>query len=186
VLGATTESSRSPAWSSGGRRHKPTGRDLHPGLAGLVAGAVSMALGEYVSVSSHAIPNSPPGHRETRIAEYPAAELAELARALSGQRLSSGTALRVAKELTAHDPLAAHLRPNSASNSTNSPAPAGRRRVRGVVPARALLPLVAILLPPAGWRVPVTVVAVLAALALTATISAHLSGANNAGCCCVS
>jgi len=150
------------------------------GLAGLVAGAVSMALGEYVSVSSQRDTELAALATEKReLREYPAAELAELAALYQAKGLSSGTALRVAKELTAHDPLAAHaeaelgLKLDELTSPWQAAAASAVSFLLG-----ALLPLVAILLPPAGWRVPVTVVAVLAALALTATISARLSGAN--------
>src|SRR5450830_264318 len=80
------------------------------GIAGLVAGAVSMALGEYVSVSSqrdseHALLAKEKLELETD----PDAELAELTGLYEAQGLSPDTARRVAEELTAHDVLAAHL-----------------------------------------------------------------------------
>src|SRR5664280_2791271 len=71
------------------------------GLAGLVAGAVSMALGEYVSVSSQR-------DSETAQLAQEGRELAELTAIYAAKGLSAGTARQVAVELTAHDALAAH------------------------------------------------------------------------------
>jgi VIT1/CCC1 family predicted Fe2+/Mn2+ transporter len=150
------------------------------GLAGLVAGAVSMALGEYVSVSSQRDTELAALATEKReLRDYPEAELAELTALYQAKGLSRGTARTVAQELTAHDPLAAHLDVElglDPDEFTNPWQAAGASAVSFLL--GALLPLMAILLPPPAWRVPVTVVAVLAALALTAAISARLSGAN--------
>jgi VIT1/CCC1 family predicted Fe2+/Mn2+ transporter len=150
------------------------------GLAGLVAGAVSMALGEYVSVSSQRDTELAALATEKReLRDYPEAELAELTALYQAKGLSPGTARTVAQELTAHDPLAAHLDvelgldPAEFTNPWQAAVASAVSFLLG-----ALLPLVAILLPPPAWRVPVTVVAVLAALALTAAISARISGAN--------
>src|SRR5450631_584189 len=80
------------------------------GLAGLVAGAVSMALGEYVSVSSQRDSEAAQLAQEQReLAEDPNAELAELVELYRGKGLSESTAHQVAAELTEHDALAAHL-----------------------------------------------------------------------------
>ena len=80
------------------------------GPAGLVAGAVSMALGEYVSVSSH--PDSEKSllaRDRQELPEMPAAELDELAAIYQAKGVSPQTAAQVAAELTAHDALAAHV-----------------------------------------------------------------------------
>lgn len=148
------------------------------GLAGLVAGAVSMALGEYVSVSSQ---------RDTELAQmaqekhelqaYPDAELAELAAIYQAKGLTAATARTVAAELTAHDPLAAHLDAELHLDPTELTSPGQAASASALsFTLGALLPLLAILLPPPEWRVPVTVVAVLAALALTGALSAHVGG----------
>jgi hypothetical protein len=80
------------------------------GLAGLVAGAVSMALGEYVSVSSQRDTELAARAKEEReLSEAPEAELVELVALYQGKGLSLDTARAVAVELTAHDALAAHL-----------------------------------------------------------------------------
>ena len=80
------------------------------GLAGLVAGAVSMALGEYVSVSSQRDSERAQLAQERReLREDPEQELAELAGIYEAKGLSPGTARSVAEELTEHDALRAHL-----------------------------------------------------------------------------
>ena len=81
------------------------------GLAGLVAGALSMAAGEYVSVSSQSDTERADTERERReLSSQPEAELQELAGIYEKRGLSAPLALQVAKELTATDSLAAHLR----------------------------------------------------------------------------
>jgi VIT1/CCC1 family predicted Fe2+/Mn2+ transporter len=148
------------------------------GLAGLVAGAVSMALGEFVSVSSQRDSQDALLAQETReLAEFPEQELAELAAIYQAKGLSEATARTVAAELTAHDVSAAHLDaelhldPDDLANPLQAAAASAASFVVG-----ALLPLVAILLPPAGWRVPVTFVAVLVTLGVAGAISARIGG----------
>jgi len=150
------------------------------GLAGLVAGAVSMALGEYVSVSSQRDSESALLDRERHeLEQIPEEELAELAAIYESKGLTAETANRVAVELTAHDALAAHaeaelrIDPDQLANPWHAAAASAVAFLLG-----ALLPLVAILLPPPGLRVIVTVVAVLAALAITGMTSAKIGGSN--------
>jgi vacuolar iron transporter family protein len=137
------------------------------GLAGLVGGAVSMALGEYVSVSSQRDSERAQITQEKReLADSPEAELAELTALYEAKGLSAGTARTVAAELTARGPLAAHLDaelhidPADLANPAQAAAASALSFVSG-----ALLPMLAILLPPAALRVPVTFAAVLVALA---------------------
>ena len=86
------------------------GRIFTAGLAGLVAGAVSMALGEYVSVSSQRDSERALLAQERReLDESPLGELAELAARYQAKGLSEATARQVAEELTARDALGAHL-----------------------------------------------------------------------------
>jgi VIT1/CCC1 family predicted Fe2+/Mn2+ transporter len=81
------------------------------GVAGLVAGAMSMAAGEYVSVSSQADTEAADIVRETKeLAEIPEAELDELTRIYVARGLTDTLAREVAEALTAHDALAAHAR----------------------------------------------------------------------------
>ena len=150
------------------------------GLAGLVAGAVSMALGEYVSVSSQRDSQDTLLAQERReLTESPARELAELAAIYQAKGLSEATASTVAAELTAHDVSAAHLDaelhldPDDLANPLQAAAASAGSFVLG-----ALLPLVAILLPPAGWRVPVTFAAVLVTLGIAGAISARIGGSS--------
>jgi len=111
------------------------------------------------------------------LAEDPAAELAELAAMYRSKGLSEGTAQLVAEELTAHDAFAAHvdielnLDPEELTNPWQAALASAISFTVG-----ALLPLIAILLPPASDRIPVTFAAVLVALTLTGTISARLGG----------
>ena len=84
---------------------------LIAGMAGLVAGAMSMAAGEYVSVSSQADTEAADLARErSELAADPKAELAELAGIFEGRGLDAGLAAEVARQLTAGDALAAHAR----------------------------------------------------------------------------
>ena len=150
------------------------------GLAGLVAGAVSMSLGEYISVSSQRDSESALLERERQeLIEIPEEELVELAGIYEAKGLSAETAKQVAAELTAHDALAAHaeaelrIDPDALTNPFHAAVASAVAFLLG-----ALLPLVAILLPPPGLRVIVTVVAVLAALAITGVLSAKIGGSN--------
>jgi VIT1/CCC1 family predicted Fe2+/Mn2+ transporter len=150
------------------------------GLAGLVAGAVSMALGEYVSVSSQRdSENAQLAQERAELERAPQAELTELAALYVTKGLSMSTARLVAAELTDHDALAAHLDaelhmdPEELANPTEAAAASALSFTLG-----ALLPLLAILLPPQHWRVAVTVVAVLAALAVAGAASARIGGSS--------
>ena len=150
------------------------------GVAGLVAGAVSMALGEYVSVSSQRDSESAQLSQERReLAQMPGQELAELTAIYQAKGLSAATARTVAEELTAHDAFAAHaevelhISPDDLASPVQAASASALSFTLG-----ALLPLLAILLPPASWRVPVTFLAVLVALALAGTVSARLGGSN--------
>ncbi|MEO3759670.1 VIT family protein [Mycobacterium sp. B14F4] len=152
---------------------------LTAGVAGLAAGAVSMALGEYVSVSTQRDTEKALLRKERReLRDDPAAELDELAALYEGKGLSVTTARTVAEELTAHDAFAAHaevelgIKPQELTNPWQAALSSALAFTTG-----ALLPLIAILAPPTTWRVPVTVVAVLAALMLTGAVSAGLGGA---------
>ncbi|GAA1435990.1 VIT family protein [Microlunatus lacustris] len=149
---------------------------LTAGIAGLVGGAVSMALGEYVSVSSQSDSERALIVKETReLDEQADEELAELTGLYQAKGLSPATAAQVAAELTAHDALKAHLSaelnidPDDVVSAWHAAGASALAFIIG-----ALLPLVAILLPPTGWRVPVTFAAVLVALAFTGALGAAL------------
>lgn len=149
---------------------------LTAGTAGLAGGAVSMALGEYVSVSSQSDSERALIAQEKReLDEEADAELAELAGLYEAKGLTPATAQQVAAELTAHDALGAHLSaelnidPDDVVSAWHAAGASALAFFTG-----ALLPLVAILLPPTAWRVPVTFAVVMVALALTGTLGAHL------------
>nr|WP_255498197.1 VIT family protein [Nakamurella sp. PAMC28650] len=155
-----------------------SGPILTAGVAGLIAGAVSMALGEYVSVSTQRDTERALLEKERReLEESPDEELAELAAMYEHKGLSKATAKMVAQELTDHDAFAAHvdvelnIDPDDLTNPWQAAFASAISFSLG-----ALLPLIAILLPPPSARIPVTFVAVLVALALTGTVSARLGG----------
>ncbi|MFC4606122.1 VIT1/CCC1 transporter family protein [Rhodococcus kronopolitis] len=156
------------------------GSILTAGLAGLAAGAVSMALGEYVSVSTQRDTERALLEKErAELAASPEEELAELTGLYEAKGLSPATARTVAEELTAHDAFAAHaevelgINPDALTNPWQAAASSAVSFTLG-----ALLPLIAVLLTPATARIPVTVVAVLVALALTGSVSARLGGSD--------
>lgn len=152
------------------------------GLAGLVAGAVSMALGEYVSVSTQRDSERALLAKETiELRDMPEAELAELAGIYESKGLRPETARRVAIELTEHDALTAHaeaelgMHPDDLASPGRAALASGAAFVIG-----ALLPLVAILLPPVSIRVWVTVAAALLALSIAGAVSARIGGSSAA------
>jgi VIT1/CCC1 family predicted Fe2+/Mn2+ transporter len=149
------------------------------GIAGLAAGAMSMAAGEYVSVSTQRDTEKALLAKERReLREMPQEELAELASIYEDKGLTPELALEVATQLTAHDALGAHaeaelgIDPHELTNPWHAAWAS-----MGSFTLGALLPLVAILLPPVGARVLVTALAVVAALALTGWGSARLGQA---------
>ncbi|MEU1973228.1 VIT family protein [Microbacterium sp. NPDC019599] len=153
---------------------------LLAGVAGLVGGAISMALGEYVSVSSQRDSERALIAKERReLAEMPEAEFEELTELYRARGLSDDTARQVARELTDHDALSAHLEVELHLDADDLVNP-WHAAVSSAISFTlgALLPLLAILLPPPEWRVPVTFIAVLVALALTGSVSAQLGGAS--------
>jgi VIT1/CCC1 family predicted Fe2+/Mn2+ transporter len=152
---------------------------LTAGVAGLVAGAVSMALGEYVSVSSQRDTERALLEKErTELAEFPEEEFDELVALYEAKGLTSATAEQVARELTDNDAFAAHadvelhLDPDDLTSPWQAAGASAIAFTTG-----SLLPLIAILLPPPAFRVAVTFAAVIAALAATGYLSARLGGA---------
>lgn len=152
---------------------------LTAGVAGAVAGAVSMALGEYVSVSSQRDTEKALLAKEAaELRDFPEQELEELAALYVAKGVSPETAATLARELTNHDAFAAHvdvelgIDPNELTNPWVAALSSAVAFTVGSV-----LPLLAIVLPPPGARIPVTFVAVLLALAVTGALSAALGGA---------
>jgi VIT1/CCC1 family predicted Fe2+/Mn2+ transporter len=149
------------------------------GIAGLAAGAVSMALGEYVSVSAQRDTEQALLRQERReLRADPSAELDELTGRYEAKGLSAATARTVAEELTDHDPLIAHAEvelgfdPSDLTNPWHAALSSALAFSVG-----ALLPLIAILAAPIALRIPVTVAAVLLALVVTGAVSARLGRA---------
>ena len=151
---------------------------LVAGVAGLVGGAISMALGEYVSVSSQRDSERALIEKETReLREMPEEELDELTALYQARGLTEATARKVASELTAHDALAAHLEVELHIDQDDLVSPWQAALSSAVAfTLGALLPLLTILLLPPALKIPLTFVAVLVALAMTGTVSAHLGG----------
>ncbi|MEX2374919.1 MAG: VIT family protein [Dehalococcoidia bacterium] len=151
------------------------------GVAGLVAGAVSMALGEYVSVSSQRDTERALVERERHeLATMPEAELAELVGLLRGQGLDEASALMTGRQLTERDALKAHLSIELGINEEELANPwiaAASSALAFAAGAVAVAPLVSILLLPADARIPVTFIAVLVALLATGWGSAYLGDA---------
>jgi len=146
------------------------------GVAGLVAGAMSMATGEYVSVSTQRDSERALLRKEEReLLEDPEDELAELAGIYVEKGLDDALALEVAKQLTAKDALGAHaeaelgIDPNDLTSAWHAAFASMIAFTIG-----AVLPLLTILLVSETARLAVTVAAVAVALALTGWLSARL------------
>ncbi|MGW6736710.1 VIT1/CCC1 transporter family protein [Streptomyces sp. NPDC055013] len=152
---------------------------LTAGLAGLLAGSMSMAAGEYVSVSTQRDSEKAALAQEKReLRERPEAELEELAELLERRGLSREVATEAAVQLTERDALKAHARVELGIDPDRLTNPWHAAWASFVAfTAGALLPLLAMVLPPADWRLAVTVASVLAALALTGWSSARLGAA---------
>lgn len=149
------------------------------GLAGLVAGALSMAVGEYVSVSSQRDSERAFIAREKRsLRDHPAEELAELAQIYEEKGLSGKTAAKVAQELTSQDAVKAHLDAelNLDEDDLNNPTQAA---IASLVSFSigGFVPLVVVLAVGATWRLAATFFAVLVALVVTGYVSATIGGA---------
>ncbi|MEU7066008.1 VIT family protein [Streptomyces sp. NPDC053429] len=152
---------------------------LAAGVAGLLAGSLSMAAGEYVSVSSQRDSERAALEVERReLAQEPDAELEELTGLLAQRGLSRELAREAAEQLTERDALRAHARvelgidPDELANPWHA---AWASLIAFTV--GAVLPLLAIVLPGPSARVPVTVAAVLTALTLCGAAGARLGGA---------
>ncbi len=149
------------------------------GIAGLAAGAMSMAAGEYVSVSTQRDTEQALLDKERgELRDMPEAELAELTQIYRDKGLTAALAEEVARQLTAHDALGAHaeaelgIDPDQLTNPWHAAWASMSAFTVG-----ALLPLLAILLTPASARIWVTAGSVVVALAFTGWGSARLGKA---------
>jgi VIT1/CCC1 family predicted Fe2+/Mn2+ transporter len=151
---------------------------LTAGLAGLVGGAISMALGEYVSVSSQRDSQRAAIATEKKeLRDSPEDELQELADYYEAKGISKDTAIQVARELTNRDALAAHLSAEFNLDQDDIVSPwhaAGASAIAFTI--GGILPLASMLLIPPIARIPITFVAVLIALGITGSVAAHIGG----------
>ncbi|MEO8519216.1 MAG: VIT family protein, partial [Dermatophilaceae bacterium] len=146
------------------------------GVAGLVAGAMSMAVGEYVSVSTQKDTEKALLIKERReLEETPDEELEELTGIYEAKGIPRALAEEVAHHLTAHDALGAHAEAELGIDPENLTSPTHAAIASFIAfTVGSMLPLLAIILPPLTWRVPVTVVAVVLALGGTGWLAAGL------------
>lgn len=151
--------------------------------AAVVGGAISMALGEYVSVSSQVDSQEALIEKEkTELAQEPEAELDELTAILMQRGLSERTARSAAIELTQEDALHAHLDFELGIDAEEIPSPwTAALASAGAFFIGSMLPTLLILLSPVAWRVPATFIGVLIALAITGTLGAKWGGSPKYG-----
>ena len=159
-----------------------TGRSeiLIAAIAGMVAGAMSMAAGEYVSVSSQADTEKADLAREKQeLATDDEAERKELANIYVKRGLDKELAARVAEQLMAHDALGAHARDELGLSEMTMARPIQAALASaGSFAAGALLPVLLVMLTPIGSMIPVVAVSSLVFLAILGAIAARAGGAS--------
>jgi VIT1/CCC1 family predicted Fe2+/Mn2+ transporter len=155
------------------------GAILIAGVAGLVAGAMSMAVGEYVSVSSQLDAEQADIGLETHeLASEPEAELQELALIYVKRGLEQDLAMKVAEQLSAHDRLGAHMRDELGIDQATLARPFQAAWISAVsFAAFAVVPIVALLVAPVALRIPMIAVFSLVSLAVLGAFGGHLGGA---------
>jgi VIT1/CCC1 family predicted Fe2+/Mn2+ transporter len=153
---------------------------LIAGVAGLVAGAMSMAAGEYVSVSSQSDTEQADLARERKeLAAAPQSELQELTQIYVKRGIDEELARQVAQQLMAKDALGAHARDELGISEITTARP-----VQAAVTSAAsfsvgaAMPLLMVVISPANMLVPLVSAASLVFLALLGTIGARAGGAN--------
>ncbi|MCW0377844.1 hypothetical protein NB697_000690 [Xanthomonas sacchari] len=153
---------------------------LTTGIAGLVAGAMSMAAGEYVSVQSQADTERADLALERReLHEDPQSELDELTAIYRQRGLAPGLARQVAEQLTAHDALGAHARDELGITESLRARPLQAAAASAAAfCSGAALPIVAAWLAPDGRQLWVTGAATLIGLSLTGALAARAGGAS--------
>jgi VIT1/CCC1 family predicted Fe2+/Mn2+ transporter len=152
---------------------------LVAGAAGLVAGAMSMAAGEYVSVSSQSDTEQADLARERgELAGNVEAEVNELARIYVKRGVDPATAATVARQLMAKDALAAHAHDELGISEMTTARPIQAALTSAATfTAGAALPLAIVIFAPDGWLVPIEAVASLLFLALLGSVGARAGGA---------
>ncbi|MEN3793915.1 VIT family protein [Fulvimarina sp. MAC3] len=156
-----------------------SGQILTAGLAGLAAGAFSMAAGEYVSVSSQADSEAADLARESaELEKNPDRELAELTAILRTRGLSEKTARQAAKEMTQSDALASHAREEIGLSDEMSARPFQAAFASAIAfISGGLPPLLAAIVAPQGWILPVVAVVALVILLGLGALGARRGGA---------
>ncbi len=152
---------------------------LTAGLAGLVAGAMSMAAGEYVSVSSQADTETADLDRERgELADDPARELEELTAVYRGRGLDPDLAARVAQQLTAHDALGTHARDELGISAATAARPVQAALTSAATFAiGAVLPLLAAMAANGRNQIVVVAITALVLLASLGLVGARAGGA---------
>jgi VIT1/CCC1 family predicted Fe2+/Mn2+ transporter len=151
------------------------------GVAGLVAGSISMAGGEYTSVSAQRDTELAALDKERKeLDEDPERELRELAWFYEQKGLSADTAIVVATELTERDALKAHAETELGIDSGQQVSP-GQAALSSFISFAlgSLLPLLAITGPWVDFRIPSTIFAVVLSLAITGFVGARIGGAKS-------
>lgn len=153
---------------------------LVAGIAGLVAGALSMAAGEYVSVSSQRDAEQADIQREKQeLATDPKGELEELAAIYRARGLEPGLALKVAEQLSARDRLEVHLRDELGLERATLARPIQAASVSAAsFAALAALPLLAFVAAPASLRILVIALVSLASLGILGALGGYVGGAS--------
>ena len=151
-------------------------------VAALVAGAMSMAAGEYVSVSSQADTEKADLERERReLKSAAASERSELARIYVQRGLEPSLARQVAEQLMAHDALAAHARDELGLSEAHGARPIQAALASAATFAvGAVLPVASVVMSPVSGMIPVVAGSSLVFLALLGAIAARAGGANAA------
>jgi len=149
------------------------------GIAGLVAGAMSMAAGEYVSVSSQAdTENADLARERSELATDPAFELDELQAIYVDRGLEPALARQVAEQLSAHDALAAHARDELGISAVHAARPVQAALASaGTFAIGAALPLVVAAAAPTPRIIPLVASTSLVFLALLGGVAARAGGA---------
>lgn len=157
----------------------PRGDVLIAGMAGLVAGSMSMAVGEYVSVSSQRDAEKADVEREKRgLTGQPQAELQELAGIYVQRGIDKDLAMKVAEQLSAHDRLGAHMLDELRIDQTSLARPMQAAWISAVSFAFfSLVPIMALLIAPAELRILVIAVLSLVCLAALGALGGYLGGA---------
>ena len=153
---------------------------LITGVAGLVAGAMSMAVGEYVSVSSQRDAERADIAREKgELAGQPEDELRELAMIYVKRGLDDILAMKVAEQLSAHDRLGSHMRDELGIDQKALARPIQAAWISAASFASfALIPIVALFVSPALLRIPLIATFSLVSLASLGALGGHLGGAS--------